>query len=269
MLIGLWLLRPVSDRWAGQWRGSTGRTAPPERLAPAAAPIEPRCGGPDARSQLARSGARSRPGGVRRQAQAEPIIVSSVGRVRPPAEDVAARARRRRRGPAGRRPGADRPRAGSRGRRRRAAASSDLADAEPAAVAEVADERLGRSARSSGAVASSARRCASARSRDVDVVADAGPVGRRVVVAEERQRPARPRRRARTFGMRWVSGSWSSPSALGGAGDVEVAQRHAAQPVAPGRTSASAASNVRFVSPYGLIGRSGASSGIGVASGMP
>ena len=31
----------------------------------------------------------------------------------------------------------------------------------------------------------------------------------------------------------------------------------------------SAASKARFVSPYGLTGRSGASSGIGVASGTP
>ena len=47
MLFGAWLIRPVSDRWAG-----SGELAPlpaptmPERLAPASAPIEPRVGGP-------------------------------------------------------------------------------------------------------------------------------------------------------------------------------------------------------------------------------
>jgi UMF1 family MFS transporter len=41
MLIGAWLIRPVSDRWGGS--GELAAAAPPpERLAPAAAPIEPR-----------------------------------------------------------------------------------------------------------------------------------------------------------------------------------------------------------------------------------
>jgi UMF1 family MFS transporter len=41
MLIGVWFLRPVSDQWAGS--GEVIRaTPPPERLAPASAPIEPR-----------------------------------------------------------------------------------------------------------------------------------------------------------------------------------------------------------------------------------
>ena len=47
MLIGAWLIQPVSDRWTG-----SGELAPPgdgplvpERLAPATAPIEPRTGG--------------------------------------------------------------------------------------------------------------------------------------------------------------------------------------------------------------------------------
>jgi UMF1 family MFS transporter len=38
MLIGLWLVWPVSDRWAG----SGELVVPPERLSPAAAPLEPR-----------------------------------------------------------------------------------------------------------------------------------------------------------------------------------------------------------------------------------
>jgi UMF1 family MFS transporter len=41
MLIGYALIRPVSDRWAGS-RELDEPQAPPERLAPAAAPIEPR-----------------------------------------------------------------------------------------------------------------------------------------------------------------------------------------------------------------------------------
>jgi MFS transporter, UMF1 family len=43
MLVGYWLLRPVSDAWAGSGELVTDPGArPPERLAPAAAPIEPR-----------------------------------------------------------------------------------------------------------------------------------------------------------------------------------------------------------------------------------
>jgi MFS transporter, UMF1 family len=40
MLIGVWLIRPVSDRWSGS--GEVHAIAPPERLAPMSAPIEPR-----------------------------------------------------------------------------------------------------------------------------------------------------------------------------------------------------------------------------------
>jgi UMF1 family MFS transporter len=41
MLIGLWLIGPVSDRWSGSGE-LPAATPPPERLSPAAAPIEPR-----------------------------------------------------------------------------------------------------------------------------------------------------------------------------------------------------------------------------------
>jgi UMF1 family MFS transporter len=41
MLIGVWLLRPVSDRWEGSGELPVA-VAPPERLAPMSAPIEPR-----------------------------------------------------------------------------------------------------------------------------------------------------------------------------------------------------------------------------------
>jgi UMF1 family MFS transporter len=43
MLIGLWLVWPVSDRWeGGDELEPVVPIAPPERLAPATAPIEPR-----------------------------------------------------------------------------------------------------------------------------------------------------------------------------------------------------------------------------------
>ncbi len=45
MLIGLWLLWPVRDDWAGSGEVDTAGIhvgAPPDRLAPATAPIEPR-----------------------------------------------------------------------------------------------------------------------------------------------------------------------------------------------------------------------------------
>jgi UMF1 family MFS transporter len=42
MLLGAWLLRPVSDRWDGS--GEDGIRVPPERLSPATAPLEPREG---------------------------------------------------------------------------------------------------------------------------------------------------------------------------------------------------------------------------------
>jgi MFS transporter, UMF1 family len=40
MLLGAWILRPVSDRWSGS--GEIDVHAPPERLAPMTAPLEPR-----------------------------------------------------------------------------------------------------------------------------------------------------------------------------------------------------------------------------------
>jgi UMF1 family MFS transporter len=43
MLVGLWLLRGVSDEWEGSGELAAGEiVAPPERLAPAVAPLEPR-----------------------------------------------------------------------------------------------------------------------------------------------------------------------------------------------------------------------------------
>ena len=40
MLLGAWILRPVSDTWEGSGEGDV--LAPPERLAPMTAPLEPR-----------------------------------------------------------------------------------------------------------------------------------------------------------------------------------------------------------------------------------
>jgi hypothetical protein len=43
MLIGLWLLRGVSDRWEGSGELVSGEpAASPARLVPAATPLEPR-----------------------------------------------------------------------------------------------------------------------------------------------------------------------------------------------------------------------------------
>ena len=46
MVIGLWLIRPVRDDWAGSGEAAGPEhphpASPPERLAPATAPIEPR-----------------------------------------------------------------------------------------------------------------------------------------------------------------------------------------------------------------------------------
>ena len=48
MVIGAWLILPVSDRWAGsgEMPHKHGRSPLPERLAPGSAPIEPRTGEP-------------------------------------------------------------------------------------------------------------------------------------------------------------------------------------------------------------------------------
>jgi UMF1 family MFS transporter len=42
MLIGAWLIRPVSDQWSGSGEMDDRATPPPERLSPATAPLEPR-----------------------------------------------------------------------------------------------------------------------------------------------------------------------------------------------------------------------------------
>jgi UMF1 family MFS transporter len=42
MLIGAWLIRPVSDVWAGSGELDDAASPPPDRLAPATSPLEPR-----------------------------------------------------------------------------------------------------------------------------------------------------------------------------------------------------------------------------------
>jgi len=42
MLIGLWLIRPVSDEWSGSGELDDAASPPPDRLAPSMAPLEPR-----------------------------------------------------------------------------------------------------------------------------------------------------------------------------------------------------------------------------------
>jgi hypothetical protein len=43
MLIGLWLVWPVRDDWAGSGEiDDLGHAGPPDRLAPGSAPLEPR-----------------------------------------------------------------------------------------------------------------------------------------------------------------------------------------------------------------------------------
>ena len=76
MLIGLWLVWPVSDRWAGSGEVVAGGRC--ERRRAAAAPGAG--SGAARRPPLGRVSRRSRPGWARRHAQAEPIIASSVDR---------------------------------------------------------------------------------------------------------------------------------------------------------------------------------------------
>ena len=175
MLIGAWLHpageRPLERLRGSRDRGPAGTAGAGDRAA--------RADGRPAQSSIAASGWR------RRQAQAEPIIASRFDRVRTPAQHVGrpidGRHEDRR---VARAPRTDRVR--DREPDDALGRLDHLADAEPAAAAEVADERRVRPG--------VARRGRLEREEvrvgevgDVDVVADAGPVGRRVVVAEERQ----------------------------------------------------------------------------------
>ena len=143
----------------------------------------------------------------------------------------------------------------------------DLTDREPAAVAEVADERLvGPRIARRGRLDRPQVRVGEVR--DVDVVADARPVRGRVVVAEDGQLGAalgggQDVRDEVGLGVVVLA------ERVGRAGDVEVAEAHAAEPVGRAVPARARPRTCASISPYGLIGRSGASSGIGVASGTP
>ena len=231
MLIGLWLLLAGQRSLDGEWR-ARGRRRPgrcPDRLAPASAPIEPRSGGRAPR--VAASGAvaaRVRPAPLQRRAN-DLVECRSPGL---PAEDLA--------GPLGAGDEDGRVAGPSRTHRVR-----DLVADEPSGrVEHLADaEAAGRCRgcrRAAVSVRAVARRGRLEREqvrvgevRDVDVVADAGPVGRGVVVAEDRQRPARPRRRRGRSGSGGSRGRGPRRARSVAPGDVEVAQRHAAQPVRP------------------------------------
>ena len=198
MLLGAWLLRPVSDRWTGSGeidvRGAAGAAGADDGAARAALAGQ----GPAARRAPSPSVA-----GAPRPRRADHLLERRARGL--PAEDLARavdrRHERRRVAAAARR----RSRAGSARPSTRSAACEDLADAEPAAAAEVAAPRAGRRAGRRPSVASSAEPVGLGEVHDVDVVADGRAVRRRVVVAEERERvAARGRRRGR-------SGSGGSP----------------------------------------------------------
>ena len=203
MLIGLWLIWPVRDDWAGS--GELVRLRGPPRPRAARRPPTPRSSRAAAVSPRVAARVRlpPRPG--------RPDHLLERGLRGPPAEDLG--------GPLGRRDehrrvaGAARPdRVGIARPTDALGRGDDLADRRTRRRCRGC-RRAAPSVRASpGAVASMRAQVRVGEVRDVDVVADAGPVRRRVVVAEDRQRRA-ALGGGRTFGMRCVSGSWSSPSA--------------------------------------------------------
>ena len=89
----------------------------------------------------------------------------------------------------------------------------------------------------------------------VDVVADAGAVGRRVIVAEDRRRLARFARRGAAAESGASPARALRPAAFRiGARGVEVAQAHAAQTVWIASNQRSIFSTITFDSPYGFTG---------------
>ena len=108
MLIGLWLIWPVRDDWAGS--GEADAEHPPPRSRPTAWHRQRRRSsrGPSeaGRPRSVRGSPPGAPGATPRPSRPSP---RGVGCARAPAEDVRGRARRRRRAPADRRPAAARP----------------------------------------------------------------------------------------------------------------------------------------------------------------
>ena len=181
MLIGVWLVWPVRDDWSGSDElAADAVVVPPERLAPASAPIEPA-------GDLVGVAVRVRP--APRPRRSDHLV--ETGSSWSPAEDVC---RAVRRGDQDRRVAGsawpdlmrDRPPDDGLGRR------DDLEVAEPAAVAEVAREEAIADPRVAGRRRLDRPEVGVGEVGHVDVVADARPVAGRVVVAEDRQRSARP-----------------------------------------------------------------------------
>ena len=186
MLIGLWLVWPVSDRWSG-----SGELAEPS------VPAMPAPRRPVSRPTARRSTTAARP------SVAVPVRVGRPPGPGGPDHRVEGRAARRpaehlpgpgvgrhehRRIARAARPDRVRDRPPDRGLDRR----QDLADGEAVRRAEVArDRRVARRARAGSRGRQQQRRQVRVGEvRDVDVVADRRPVRGRVVVAEDRQRRA-------------------------------------------------------------------------------
>ena len=153
MFIGLWLIWPVRDDWAGSGEVATPAVRRRSACAPATAPLEPRLG-------RARSVRRSRRVRLPPRPGRPDHLLEAGPRGRQPSTSAARSVARR--GPADRRPGGARSCAGSAGRRRSAAARTSRT-LKPPPLPRL--QTSGSSVRASpGAVASSASRCASARS---------------------------------------------------------------------------------------------------------
>ena len=161
MLIGLWLVWPVSDRWAGGDECRMAGRMPSRSCRPSGSRRRPR--------RSSRAASRGPPGSVRvavrvalapGPGRADHLVERRTGGRQPRTSRArSADATRTGGSPARRGPDRVRDRPADAGFGR----GDHLADREAAAVAEVADE--GSSVRGSpGAVASSASRCASARS---------------------------------------------------------------------------------------------------------
>ena len=88
---------------------------------------------------------------------------------------------------------------------------------------------------------------------DVDVVADRGAVGRRVVGAEDLRGRCLPSAARRTFGIRWVSGSWSSPRPPLAPATLKYRRLTAPSPCAM-QKSPIIPSTASFEAPYALAG---------------
>ena len=222
MLIGLWLVWPVSDRWtgSGELHAHDRVPRPPARRRPA----------------RARSRAARRPGlsVSRRSPRGSPGATPTPSRSSRPASSDGAPSRAPRapsrsmpRGRAGRRRAAARRCAGSRARRCVAADARTSRTENPVDVPRL---------HTSGAPLPCGRSRAGpprGRRRGPRRGCSRGSACRPAWGSRRRTASAGspPSAAASMFGMRCVSGRWTSPRRARGAGDVEVAQDHAPEPV--------------------------------------